>query len=218
MAKKKAAKGAIVHLVLDKSGSMSAITGSTIAGVNEFVRQTAEADPTALYSLTTFDTEVHKVVRSLDITDVTPLDGRTYRPGGGTALLDGVGAAIKEIDDMPDKPSKIVVVIMTDGQENSSREYTREAIRKTIEARETDGWQFLFLGANVSAFHEAGAIGMAAPATRSFTRHHNDAGNLAAYNVLTNSTSSYLSGATPTANVTQADYDAEYAKTETPKP
>lgn len=212
MAKKKAktngaTKGALVYLVLDKSGSMAPIQRDTIAGVNVFIGQTAEADADAKFSLLTFDTGINKVHSGVPVTDVPMLDGRSYRPGGGTALLDAVGHAIKSVDEMEEKPAKIVIVTMTDGQENGSHEYTRAAIKALISAREADGWQFLFLGANVDAFDEAGALGLGAPAASSATWQQSPMGTQAAYMATANSTGSFLRGSSVGASLTQANYD-----------
>ena len=95
------------------------------------------------------------------------MDESTYAPGGLTALLDAVGNAIisveKRMKEMPEgsKPSKVIMVIITDGQENQSREFSSSQIKKMVEERQTSRfWEFMFLAANVDAFSEAGAIGV----------------------------------------------------------
>jgi uncharacterized protein YegL len=210
--KAKATNGAIVYLVLDKSGSMGAIAEATRDGVNHFIRETALADPNAQYHELQFSTVMHRVHSGIPVSNVEPHTYKTYRPGGGTALLDAVGNAIKDIDDLKAKPSKVVVVIMTDGQENSSHEYTRAAVQALIKEREQqEDWQFLFLGANVDAFDEAGAIGLAAPAASSATWQPTGIGTRAAYMALSTSTSDYLAGFSSSATLTQNSYNQTLA-------
>lgn len=213
MAKKnKAGKGALVYLVLDRSGSMAPIQGATIEGVNHFIRETAAADESALFSMIQFDHTIKRALKAVPITTVKPLNGRSYTIGGNTALLDAVGGAIYDVDQMESRPEKVVIVVMTDGMENSSREYTREAVKELISKRETeDEWQFLFLGANINAFAEAGAIGMTAPSTSSATFSHDNAGTYAVYAAAATSTSNYVSGITRSATLTQEDYNQTLA-------
>lgn len=205
---KKTKSGALVYVVLDKSGSMGAIREATVLGVNDFIHQTALADPNAAFHLSLFDVTVKKAFSGEPISQVDGI-GDKYYPGGGTALLDGVGMAIKEIEDLPTQPEKVVVVIMTDGQENASREYTREAVSKIVSRHEKkDNWQFLFLGANIDTFAEAGAIGMAAPAASGVSWQANHVGTRSAAFAAGASTSNYLSGATMTASLDQSAYAA----------
>lgn len=213
MAKKKAnVKGdALVYVVLDKSGSMAAIRDATIEGVDRFIAETAKANADAQFHLSMFDTDVRKVNNGEAIGSVETIRG-TYNPGGSTALLDGVGRAVKEIEDLPSIPSKVVIVIMTDGQENASHEYTREAVKAKVSQHEReDKWQFLFLGANLDAFAEAGAIGMAAAASSSATWQPTMRGTAAAYLATASSTADYLTGSAGSAVLTQDSYDAVYA-------
>lgn len=216
MARKKAngaRKGAIVYLVLDRSGSMAPIHGATIEGVNHFIRETATADEAALFSMIQFDDHIKRHAQAVPILDVKPLDGSSYQIGGSTALLDAVGAAIYDVDKMEPRPEKTVIVIMTDGAENASTEYTRAAVKALIKKHEKeDKWQFLFLGANLDAFSEAGRIGMAAPAASSATWQQSNVGTQAAYYSASMSTSNYLGGVTRSATLTQDAYDQTLAR------
>lgn len=211
VASKSKRTGSLVYVVLDKSGSMSAIRAATVKGVSQFIRDTGKADPVAAFHLSMFDTAVTKVFSGEPISSVESIEGQ-YNPGGGTALLDAIGRAVKEVEDLPAIPKKVVFVIMTDGQENESREYTREAVKSLIERHEDkDNWQFLFLGANLDAFDEAGKIGMRNAASTSATWQPTARGATAMYMSSSTSTSNYLSGATATASLTQDDYDSAFA-------
>ncbi len=118
-------------------------------------------------SVVLFDTAVTRLHRSMPIKDVPPLTGEVYRPNGNTALLDAVGQTIRlvegEIAAKPadQRPNKVIAVIMTDGEENASREYGLTQIKQMIEERQASRWwEFIFLGANVDAFAQAGALGI----------------------------------------------------------
>jgi uncharacterized protein YegL len=216
MAKTKKAKlgngSALVYLVLDKSGSMGAIRNATIDGCNLFLRETTAADADASFWLLLFDTGINKVHKGTRLGDIEPIDAHVYQPGGGTALLDAVGHAIKDVDDLTEKPGKVVFVIMTDGQENASHEYTRESIKQLVKQHEKEqGWQFIFLGANVDAFDEAGQIGMAAPASSSATWVPTAAGTTAAMASSGISTGAYLRGTSGSAGMTQTFYNSTLA-------
>ena len=212
MEKKKAkVGGALVCLVIDKSGSMEPIRKATIAGCNQFIAETRDADPEARISLVLFDTQVHKTFTAKPIADIEPIDGTMYHPGGGTALLDAMGKAMTDIEAMPDKPSKVVIAVITDGQENSSSEFTRAAVKAAVARHETeDKWQILYLGANVDSFAEAGAIGMARNAS-SVNWQQSAAGTQALYMSTSGSTGSFLRGHTATVDVSQDTYNTTLA-------
>lgn len=207
MAKKKAPKSALVYLVLDRSGSMASIRDATIEGCNQFLDETREANPDALFSLMLFDHEVTRVHSAVPIVQAEKIDRHVYQIRGNTALLDAVGTAVNDIASMEKIPEKVVVVIMTDGQENSSHEYTREAVKQTIKQRETeDKWQFIFLGANLDSFSEAGAIGVGR-AGSSANWQPTFAGTSAVLTMSSVAANSYLAGATPTAVVDASEYN-----------
>lgn len=212
MAKKiKAGADAVIYLILDKSGSMYAIQQATIDGVNKFVFETAKTSPEAQYHASLFDTQVTKICSGVPLRSVEPLTSQAYRPDGNTALLDAIGRAVKDIDELPEKPNKVVIVIMTDGAENASHEYTRAAINSLIEDREKDNWQFLFLGANLDSFAEAGAIGMRNAGSTSATWQPTYRGTQAVYAAVTDSVGNFLGGTARSATLTQDQYDQTLA-------
>jgi hypothetical protein len=105
----------------------------------------------------------------VDIHNAPVLSTSNYHAGGGTALLDAVGQAIdnagNRLRNIPEisRPGKVVFIVVTDGEENSSKSYTKEQIKNLInEQTKKYNWEFTYLGANVDAFHEAGSIGFAA--------------------------------------------------------
>lgn len=210
MAKKKvkANGGALVYMVLDKSGSMSPQRTDTIAGCNRFIGETREADADARFSLIVFNESVKKVYSAQPISEVKPIDGLVYSPSGNTALNDAIGHAVKDIEDMAERPSKVVVAIFTDGWENASHEYGPEAVRATVAQHEAeDGWQFLFLAANLDAQAQAHSSG-SSRAYNSVNLRQTSGGTQAAYVAASGSTSNYLRGMTSTADLSQDIYDA----------
>lgn len=146
-------------VILDRSGSMEACRDDTIGGFNAFLRE-QQAEGGTL-SLIQFDHEYMVVYPATPITAVQPLTAQTFVPRGGTALLDAIGKTIKDVD--PD--TRPTVVILTDGQENSSKEYTKAHIKDLIEQKTKEGWTFVYLGANQDAFAEAGHLGIPAGCT-----------------------------------------------------
>lgn len=202
--KKDAAKvtdSAYIAVVLDKSGSMASLVTDTIGGYNKFVEEQAAAAPNARFALTMFDTAVVEPYKNIKVSEVPKLTAVTYRPGGNTALLDAIGRTIKQIDELSSKPDKIVVLIMTDGQENSSHEYKKADLATLIAERTAKAWQFVFLGANMDAFAEARALGIPAGSTSSWTP--TSAGTQAAYNHVSSSSASYLRGFTASVDMSQ---------------
>jgi hypothetical protein len=155
----------LINFILDKSGSMDVVREATISGFNEFKNdQTAEAGE-ALFSLTMFDTRFVKACSAVPIREVPDLDYASYRPGGTTALYDAVASTILETDEqlavMKDKPEQVLFVIMTDGLENSSREFTRAQVFNMIDERiEKSDYEFIYLGANQDSYEAGREIGV----------------------------------------------------------
>ncbi len=153
-----------VTVVLDRSGSMMSCKTDAEGGVNAFIQEQKKLPGECVFSLVEFDTEYNFVHKARPIADVTPY---TLIPRGLTALLDAVGRAVNETGERlaamkeEDRPSLVVFVIVTDGYENASSEFTRAQIREMIERQQKEySWQFTFLGANQDAFAEAGSLGI----------------------------------------------------------
>lgn len=154
----------LINFVLDKSGSMELIREATIAGFNQFLRDQQEEGGSAAMTLTLFDTHCRTVVSALPLADVRPLDMRSYIPGGGTALYDAVARTMGITDQyvVERRPDQVLFVIMTDGEENSSREFDRQQIMELIEQRQrTADYEFIYLGANQDAYQVGSSIGIA---------------------------------------------------------
>lgn len=161
--------GTLIVAVLDESGSMSPVQNQTIAAFNEFVvgQRSASKDAGRAYmTLMKFDAPAIKTVyENMPIEEAPLLDQYTYAPRGGTNLLDAVGHALAKAQNtlsskpLEDRPG-VIVFIMTDGEENQSRQFTSDEIKKMVKSAESADWTFTFLGANIDAFQAGAQIGM----------------------------------------------------------
>lgn len=148
-----------IHFLLDETGSMESVKQATIDGFNEYVRTLWERkEQEILFSFATFDSDNHRVrCVSAKLDDVPQLTAETYHPGAMTNLYDAVARTIRAADG----ESNVLVVIMTDGQENSSKEFSQKQINDMITERRAKGWEFAFLGANQDAWATGQLLGVA---------------------------------------------------------
>lgn len=161
-----------VTVVLDRSGSMQSCRDDAEGGLNTFIEEQKKQQGETLFTLVQFDTEYEFVHKGKPIRDVGHCQ---LVPRGMTALLDAVGRAIVETGERlaampePDRPGLVVFVIVTDGQENSSKEYAKPQIKEMIERQQNNyKWQFTFLGANQDAFAEAHCMGIQGDAAANY--------------------------------------------------
>ena len=158
-----------VVFILDRSGSMSGLEADTIGGFNATLEKQKKEPGEVLWSTVLFD-DKHEVVHDrVPIRQIEKLTEKEYYVRGCTALLDAIGRAIHHIGNVhkyarpEDVPSKTLFVITTDGMENASREYTYAQVKSMISSRsEKDGWEFMFLGANMDAVSVAARMGISA--------------------------------------------------------
>ena len=155
-------KNLYAHIVLDRSGSMETDRDATIGAVNEYANGLGMDDKVdARISLTIFDSQSIDLIRdNIPAAEFEKLTRETYQPRGGTPLNDAIGRTVAKIDvETRREDEGIVLVIVTDGQENASNEYTKDAVKKLLEGRQKDkSWLVLFLGADINVFDE-GVIG-----------------------------------------------------------
>lgn len=153
--------------ILDRSGSMCGLEEDTIGGFNSMIAKQKQEEGTAYVSTVLFNNESTVIHDRLPLEEVPPMTDKDYFPHGCTALLDAIGGAIRHIGNIhkyarkEDIPEHTLFVITTDGLENSSRRYSYEQVRHTIERqKEKYHWEFLFLGANIDAAAEAKRFGI----------------------------------------------------------
>ena len=156
-----------IVFILDESGSMSGLEKDTVGGFNSFIDRQRNVEGEALVSVVLFSGSSKVLYDRTELYKIEPMTEAMYCPGGCTALLDAVGNAVNHIRTIhkyareEDLPEKTVFVITTDGEENSSREFTYRKVKELIEKQQKDcGWEFLFLGANIDAGEEASKIGI----------------------------------------------------------
>lgn len=158
-------KSTEIIFIIDKSGSMSRLTNDTIEGFNGFVESQKDDTKTTITTVL-FDTSWRTLHDGIDVYEVNPMTTKDYMAGGGTAMLDAIGDTINRVQDRHDelgkeKPDNVLFVITTDGEENSSRKYTKTQIEKMIKHQTNGhGWEFIFLGANMDAVTVANNIGI----------------------------------------------------------
>lgn len=160
-------KSNLLHIcfVLDESGSMYNSVDDVIGGFQKLIdEQKAEKDGECIISLYRFSDKVKKDYIGKPVNEVPKL---TYSPGGCTAMNDGVGTAIDEIGkwlsdmDESERPSKNMIVIMTDGKENASREYDFDSVKAKIQHQEEKySWTFIYMGTNLKDLKDANRLGI----------------------------------------------------------
>ena len=202
-----------ISVILDRSGSMQSVVTDTIGGFNQFLSDQKAQPGDAVFSLVQFDHDYEVIHASQPIADVPPLTSQTFVPRGSTALLDAIGRTINSTGARlagiatADRPQKVICVIVTDGYENASKEFTRTQINDMItHQREAYSWEFVFLGANQDAIAEAAKIGI--PLFAAMTNTLSAAGIGSTYRSVSNYVSNTRSGMT---NVAFSDDDRKNA-------
>jgi len=146
-----------VIFLLDESGSMSSCKSQTISGFNEYIQTLQKEKKKINVTLTKFNSySVSIVYSNIPVSNVQLLTNETYRPDGNTPLYDAIGKTVNQ-----DKENKkTLFIILTDGEENSSREYQKDDIVNLIKEQEKTGWSFVYLGANQNAWGHAQQFGL----------------------------------------------------------
>jgi len=159
--------------ILDRSGSMESIIDDAIGGFNNFIKEQKELDGEATITIAIFDNEYKLLTNNLDLQKLKPLTKKDWQPRGTTALYDAIGKTINTIKEnqkklkKKDRP-KVIVVIVTDGMENDSKEYDRDSIFKLINKQKEKKWGFVYLAANQDAFAVGSQFGMSMGSTLNY--------------------------------------------------
>lgn len=164
-----------ITIILDRSGSMESVKGDTIGGFNSFLSEQQKVEGEAAISLVQFDDQYEVVYENKDINTADKLTEATFQPRGMTALYDAIGRTINSVGQRfaslgeSERPDSVVFVILTDGFENASREFSATKINEMIShQRDVYQWQFIFIGANQDAILSAEAIGIGANAALTY--------------------------------------------------
>lgn len=169
-----------IAVLLDRSGSMGSVKDETISGFNYFLKEQKAAGDNATFTLVQFDSESTDVIHEArQIREVPDLNQDTYLPRGSTPLLDALGQTIittgKTLANIPEtnRPDKVVFVVITDGEENASHQFTKTRVKEMIDHQTGKyNWKFIYLGANQDAFAEAGSVGIAMATAANYSPMH----------------------------------------------
>ena len=146
--------------VLDRSGSMAGLEKDTIGGFNTMLAKQKKNEGKAYLTTVLFDDRYELLYNRIDLAKARPITEDQYYVRGATALLDAVGYTIQKIKHEKAEGSNVIFVITTDGYENSSHEYTYAKLKELIKKQKKEGWEFIFLGANIDAKETAGKFGV----------------------------------------------------------
>jgi len=181
----------LIQFILDETGSMNSCLDSTISSFNEYIDSQKSVDengvpcfinltkfsethgslyrsPSVWTERTTVD-KVRHVQTRCPLWDMMHLTKNTFTPSGGTNLYDAIGATIQKLDSQIRTDQNVLVVIITDGEENCSKEYTLDAIRSMIQERTAKGWTFVYLGANQDAWKVGAGFGLSKGQTMAYS-------------------------------------------------
>lgn len=172
-------------IIADKSGSMAGLEEDTIGGINAMLKEQREIEGECLVTTVFFNQEwefVHDRVKAGDVKELTKKD---YKVGGCTALIDALGSTIEHIEKIhkyarkEDIPEHVMFFITTDGLENASHKFSSDEVKRKIEAKKEEGWQFIFAGANIDAVQTAKAYGI--DESNAIDYHHDSKGTRLAF-------------------------------------
>jgi uncharacterized protein YegL len=183
--------------ILDSSGSMAALADETISGYNLFIEEQKKLPGDARLTTVLFNSGYTRLLDRVDIHKAKPLTSAEYQIGGMTALLDAIGRTVddigKKLDKTPEeeRPSRVIVMILTDGEENSSKKFNAAQIKEKIDTQKNVySWEFIFLAKDLQTVELATSIGI----NNSVQYHASVVGTQNVFRGLSVQTASYRSG------------------------
>lgn len=201
-----------IAIILDRTGSMEAIRDDTIGGFNAFLNAQKVQAGLATLTLVQFDSQdPYELVHHFKpLADVPELTRETFVPRASTPLLDAMGRGINDLEkslaDLAENesPARVIMAIITDGQENASREFRKDQVEKMIrEKQENLAWQFVFLSADLNAIGDALQTGV--PSASVMAHDLSERGVGAAWASLSRSVSEYRAGLKEDVSFTEED-------------
>ena len=169
-----------VTIVLDRSGSMQSAKDDHIGGLKSFIKDQQNQEGKVSFTFVQFDShdpfELKYDGVDIDTINIEEID---LIPRGGTPLLDAIGKTVAHIEEQEkkNKSDQVMFMIITDGHDNNSGEWTRDQVKKSIESKQGD-WQIMFLGANIDSFSEAGSLGLQHNQVINYVNNAHDVGQL----------------------------------------
>lgn len=150
-----------IRLVLDRSGSMASCRDITINSINSFIEDHQKKQLLGALTISLFDSvSIDIPISKEPLNKVKPLTNQFLEPRGATPLLDAIGLAIHDLQkNSIQEDEKKVLVIVTDGLENASREYNPDSIRQLIKEKTENGWLIIYLGADHDAIFQSRRLG-----------------------------------------------------------
>ena len=185
-----------IVFILDRSGSMHHLEEDTIGSFNNLIKKQKKEEGYAYVTTVLFDNHIELLHHNQSIKTINPITNNEYYARGTTALLDAIGITLRktrhEYNDLfkEERPDNVMFVIITDGMENASKEFTRSKVKKHIErAKERYNWEFLFIGANIDAVKEGSFMGISAD--RSVDFYADKKGSETVYRTINKTITSY---------------------------
>ena len=192
--RKKAEKRTVAHLLLDMTGSMLSSRQTTLLAVNEYLRSIRDGKDTQgfVFTLSLFNSSigVRPFQDASPAAKIKTLGPNDYEPNAITPLYDAIGQTITDAAAQTKKGDGTLIVIVTDGWENASREYTKDGIIRLIDEKQKEGWQFVYLAQNLDAMAAGAQLGVDPGNTVSYSLDTSSQ----AYQVLASSTAQYAAG------------------------
>lgn len=160
-----------ITLILDESGSMQSCKGAALAGFNQYLATLKREPAETRLTLTLFNSGKTEVrYRAAPVSAINDLDVESYRPQAGTPLYDAIGRTLSLAKQEAPVEARKLCVILTDGEENASQEYSRKQVFDLIKQYQTQDWAFLYLGADHDVWAAGGDLGIAGDSRISFCR------------------------------------------------
>ena len=194
-----------IAVILDSSGSMASLTHDTIGSFNTFLKEQRAFPGEANFTLCVFNDDYSLVHDFVKIASVSDLDNITYRPSGSTALLDAMGFTMESVGTKlaalqeDERPSKVIFLVITDGQENASRHFSPAQIKDMVEhQKDKYSWEFVFFGASMDQIAAGQALGISMNNT--MTYDSSSVGTQQLYSTISSSMNTYRASNSSRAN------------------